>query len=287
MTGRFAKALAALIALSLPLALGGEVEKILQVPPPKPDISINFAGEQLRYEASWMGITAGEAVLSTTEFNGHYKIEAASHSTGRARYLYKMDDAARAETQKDFTPIFYDLQIREPRFRHDRLMWIDRNQKTAQVKIVQADSGQVKEKFFGFYQGMDPVSLTFLVRTLYWKPGMRQYFEILDGRDRSIILLEAGPVQTITTRAGSFRAIRIQPSLFNLPKKPKNETRQTLADILNKKTVPGIADWVYFWLALDGNRPIVLAKAYSLIGPVALELVSNSPPRYCPAGPGK
>jgi hypothetical protein len=111
---------------------------------------------------------------------------------------------------------------------------------------------------------------------------MKQYFEILDGRDRSIILLEAGQIETVNTKAGNFRAIRIRPFLFNLPRKPKSETPQNLADILDKKTVPGIADWVYFWLALDGSRPIVLAKAYSFIGPVALELVENSPPRRLP-----
>jgi len=272
-------------ALFLPLSVLGEVEKLLQIPPPRPDFKIDFSGERLKYEASWLGLKAGEAELKVLSEKGHYKIVAASRTTGSSRLLYKMDDAVTAETTPEFAPIFYDLQIREPGFRHNRLMWIDRKNKVAKTRQVPVGSGKVKEKDFWFYQGLDPVSLTFLVRSIDWKPGMKQYFEFLDGRSRSLILLEAGPVETVKTRAGTFRAIRMSPMVFELPRKLDKETPELLARIRNRESGLRLVSWVYFWIALEGRRPVVLARAYSLIGPVALELVEMSPD--LPSGPGK
>jgi len=272
---RPAVALLILALLAVPLPAFTELEKILEIPPPTPDLKVDFTGEYLKYEASWLGLKAGEAELTVSELNGHYKIAGLSRTTGRARYLYKLDDAVTAETRRDFTPVFYDLQIREPAFKHNRLMWIDRQTKTAKVRTVQAGSGAMKEKEFEFHQGFDPVSLTFLVRSIDWKPGMKKYFEFIDGRDRSLILLEAGPIQEVKTRAGTFRAIRIQPLLFSLPRRVGKETPELMRQIKNRQGVQGLASWVYFWVALDGNRPIVLAKSYSIIGPVAIELIER------------
>jgi len=275
---RLAVALTILALCAIPLPAFTGLEKILEIPPPRPELKIDFDGEHLKYEASWLGLKAGEAELTVSGLESGYKISAVSRTTGRARYLYKLDDAVFAETLRDFSPVFYDLQIREPAFKHNRLMWIDRRNKIAKVKTVQAASGAVKEKEFEFYQGFDPVGLTFLVRSIDWKPGMIKYFEFLDGRDRSLILLEAGPVQEVKTRAGSFRTIRIQPLLFTLPRRLGKETPELMKQIKNREGVQGLASWVYFWLALDGTRPIVLAKAYSIIGPVALELVEMAGP---------
>jgi len=260
--------------LAVPLSALGELEKVLKIPPPGPELKIDFSGERLKYDALWIGLKSGEAEINVSSVNGHYKISAFSRTVGPARVLYKLDDAVAAETTPEFAPVSYSLQIREPAFKHNRFMVIDRKTKTANAKRVSVGTGKVKERVFTFHQGFDPAGLTYLVRTLDWKPGMKQCFEFLDGKDRSLILLEAGPIENVKTKAGTFRAIRLKPFLFILPKTKEKETPELVARIKNKQTNVGFASWAYFWIALDGKRPIILARANSLIGPVALELTS-------------
>jgi len=252
------------------------IEKFLEIAPDY-QAKLDFTGEKLKYQAQWMGIKSAQAELIVKSINGNYLIQGFAHTTGWARVLWKMDDWLEVETTRSFQPKTYQFHYREPFIEQDLVLSFDLKNNFACSERIWRNKPKRSRKEFQLYQGLDPVSLGFLVRSLDWKSGDKRYFEFTDGNERYLILLEAGKIKTIKVPAGSFRAIALVPYLFQLPKKFDRETPELVKKIEKKQSLRSLAQKATIWLALEGTRPFLLVEAISLIGYVSLELVEISP----------
>jgi len=271
--------IAILLMFILPSLGDGMVEKFLQIPPPKPELNINFTGEYLKYEVRWLGIRSGEAELWVEEVNGNYIIKGVSKTVGLARVLWRMDDWIELETTKDLKPIVYKLHLREPTIKADQVMVLDPDSKQAISERKWINISKIRVRKLDFYQGFDPASLAGLVRTLNWEPGEKKFFELLDGSDRYLVLVEAGPIEQVKTRLNTYQAIRLTPYLFELPHQKDQETSALVEKIEKKMAMKNLAEDVYIWMALTGTRPFVKIWGKAFIGVVEIELLAIS---QCP-----
>ncbi len=252
------------------------IEKFLEIPPGY-QVKIDFTGENLKYQARWMGIKSAQAELMVKSINGNYLIQSFAHTTGWARALWEMDDWLEVETTRSFQPRTYQFHFREPFIEQDLVLSFDLKNNSACSERIWRNKTKRSRKEFQLYQGLDPVSLGFLVRSLDWKSGDKRYFEFTDGNDRYLILLEAGKTKSIKVKAGTFSAIELTPYLFKLPRKFERESPKLIKRIEQKQSLRTLAQRASIWLALEGARPFVLVEAISLIGYVSLELVEISP----------
>jgi len=252
------------------------VEKFLEIPPPKPELNINFAGEYLKYEVRWLGIRSGEAELWVKEENGNYKIKGISKTVGLARVLWRMDDWIELEATKDLKPIVYKLHLREPTIKADQTMVLDPESRQAISERNWINISKTRIRKLDFYQGFDPATLAGLVRTLNWEPGEKKFFELIDGSDRYLVLVEAGPIEQVKTRFNTYQAIRLTPYLFELPHKIDKESTALVEKIEKKMAMKNLAEDVYIWMALTGTRPFVKIWGKAFIGEVEIELVAIS-----------
>jgi len=272
-----ARAIAAVLILAilvLPRPGFSLLEQMLEIPAPTPQLKLDLDNECLKYEVKWSGFRSAEAWVCAERVGQNYQIKGYARTVGFPRTLWRMDDWGLLETRDDFTLVKYELHDRETFTNLDIFMTFNPGTRVAEIKRVKlGNPDTVKFKQVELFQGFDSAGLAALVRTLDWKPGQRRYFEFTDGAERYVILIVAGPIETVQVGAGSFRAIRLDPYLFRVPRRKGKETPELIQSIKGLQTWKTIAEYARVWLALEGNRPFVLVKGRAFIGEVSLELV--------------
>ncbi len=265
-----------LAGLFLPRIGSPLIEQLLEIPAPAPQLKLGFNNECLKYEVKWSGFRAAEAWVCSKTAGQNYQMKGYARTTGLPRTLWRMDDWGEVETDLNFGLVKYNLHTRESFLNLDIEMTYNPAAKVASVKRVKrVNPPSVKFKQIELYQGFEPAGLAALVRNLEWNPGQKRYFEFTDGAERYVILLVAGPVETVTVAAGTFKAIRLDPYLFRVPRRKGKETPELLQSIRDLQTWKQIADYARIWMAVDGARPFVLVKGRAFIGEITLELVDS------------
>jgi len=247
----------------------------LKIPSYQTEVPISFAGEKLFYEFRWRKIRAAEAELETGYSHGSddiYHVQARSRTRGIARKLWRMDDWVEVFMDaKNFRPKEYRLHVREVFAHLDLTVTFDQAQTEATVMRVSRENKN--ERTFTCHHVYDPVSAAFLVRSLEWPPGKVRWFEIVDGNERHLLIIEAIAEERVTVGAGSFYAVKLAPILIKLPKRIKKEDEKLMDKIQKKEKETDVADEVFVWIAREGNRPVIKTWAKAFIGYVELELV--------------
>jgi hypothetical protein len=252
----------------------------LKIPRYRAELPLSFAGEKLFYEIRWGRIRAAEAELETEyALNSRdiYHVRAMSRTTGMARKLWRMDDWAEIFMDaKRLRPQEYRLYVREIFAHLD--MNATFNEEQTQVRVMRVSRENKKERQFLCHYAYDPGSAAFLIRSLEWKPGQVRWFEIVDGNERHLLIIEAIAEEKVAVQAGLFYAVKLAPILIKLPKYTTREDEQLMDRIHKKEKETDVADEVFVWIAREGTRPIVKTWAKAFIGHVELELVRMESP---------
>lgn len=248
----------------------------------QPEPGVVLPGETFRYEFSWNGIVAAEArweIKEDPDQEGRICSEAVGEIVGSVALVYRGKDSVRScMDAKTFKPETYSVKVREPfdyydltvRFNHEKNI-ADRRKKRKALKS--------KNKSFDFTNGYCPVSLALLIRSLPWSPGVERSFEVVDGNDRNLLVLRAEAYEEITVAAGTFRAVRIQPSSFVMPRLRERETpayweKQKRKD---KERASLIKNFT-LWIGADPPRPFIKIRSDVYFGHIDMELVEMSLP---------
>jgi hypothetical protein len=251
---------------------------LLKIPHYRVESAIPFAGEKLYYEIRWRSFKAAEAQVETSyaaeSDEKEYHLVARAQTTGFARKLWRMDDWAEAFTcTSAFRPREYRLHVREIFADFNMSVFFSPDQTQAHSVRISSDRMR-KDRLFQCHHAYDPGSASFLIRSLEWEPGQTRWFEIVEGNDRHLLIVEAIGDETLTVVAGTFDTVKIVPALINLPKEADREDAKLMEKIQKMEKETHLADEVYVWVARDGKRPIVKTWAKAFIGYLELELVS-------------
>jgi hypothetical protein len=167
----------------------------------------------LVYEVEWRLWTAGVATLRTDTAGAEQRVTATADSTGVVSLLYTVQDSFESYFDpKTFCSaritkkIEEGLRKRETQIRFEtarrKAVLNERDLKTGASKQVERDTpGCVTDVLSGF----------FYVASLPLSEGATYVFPLSDGGDTVDVRVHVEGTEEVTTPAGTYRAIRVQP----------------------------------------------------------------------------
>jgi hypothetical protein len=241
---------------------------ITDAQPPKP---VFATPERLHYAISWVGIPVGESTLTSlgvVEEGGvgpvyHFSSTATSNHVLRLLYPVRtrIDSIVDAER---FLPIRYTMQGRQGFQTRHRELEFDQSNHTVKLTM----DGQIRN-YPTVEAVQDPLSALYYYRlTSTMQPGEVVRIPVHDRKRPKEIVVTAGPVETVVTDAGTFRAARL---------KIKQEEEGLF---LHEGDIT-------VWITTDARRLPVRLEGRVAIGTVAAELqdYSGTPLPHAPQQP--
>ncbi len=243
-------------------------------------------GESIHYEFSWNGIRAAE-VRSTVEADpnrdGWICVEAEGEIVGAAALVYRGKDSVKScMNAAAMKPDKYFIRIRESLDYYDSTTDFNHAEGTAfRVKKYRT---RTSEKTFHFENVYGPVSLVGKVRSLPWPVGTKRAFEAIDGNNRWLVVIESVKEEKVETPAGTFDAVQLVPSLFELPSDGGNTgpgywRRQRRKDAEKVSLIKSFT----LWMAKDPPRHVLKVRTDVFFGHVDMVLTDFVEP---PGKPG-
>jgi hypothetical protein len=174
---------------------------------PKPAGDRFIRGETLDYTLTWLGVNGGSARMSIAPVAGlqRFRMTSTMQSNSMFNLIYRVRDEVESVVDRvSFSTLLYHKKLNERGKRKDDLTVVDPVRKVATRKGVQVS---VTSPVF------DPLSLIYHLRTLDLRPGSTIEFQVVaDGR---VYLMAAsvGQRETISTLAGSFNTVVVEPRL--------------------------------------------------------------------------
>jgi hypothetical protein len=221
-------------------------------------------GEHASYQASWNGIPVATADVRTSplfiEGKKAFKVDVQARTMRVLDLIWKMRDSIQSVFDGGtLSPKSYVFQQRENSRSTDthalynpaEKKWTVSRRKGKKTSRFEINSGNT----------FDPITATYLMRTLDFKVGDQLRFHVFGGKSRYLLTLNVAARETVTTKAGTFDAYRIIPSALNL-------NSDGYAEKMREAVV---------WISADSRRLPVKLQSRVIIGHVYLELTADQP----------
>ncbi|MGH7829109.1 MAG: DUF3108 domain-containing protein, partial [Candidatus Binatia bacterium] len=207
----------------------------------RPPAHLSNGGEKATYHASWNGIPIASAEIhATPQLIGHQKFYQVKIQARTRRYLdpiWKMRDSIESLFQADtFQPHRFVFRQRENRKKANTTALFDPGGKKWTVR--RQDGKKVRELEFVSQRTFDPISATYLARSLNLKVGDKLEMEVFGGKSRYRVTLDVVAKEPVATKSGVFDAYKIIPRVTNL-------AREGYAERVREATV---------WISADETR---------------------------------
>ena len=246
-----------------------------------PEPGVVQPGEFAIYQFSWNGIPAARAwveVRNDPERPDYICAGGEGNILGRVAALYQAEDSiSSCMNATTFKPDQYSIRIRETLTHYDMVIKFDHEAGIAdrQKKYRR----KTTEKQFHYTNAFCPASVFLYVRSLPWRPGDKRRFEVIDGNERYLLVVEAKEIRKIKVPAGEFRAIRLEPSIFEMPRDHRRESaswweRQKEKDKQRIKLISSFE----LWMATEAPRPVIKMVADVFFGKVEMNLTEFTAP---------
>lgn len=179
------------------------------------------SGESLRYAVRWRGLPAGHAeiVVSTDRSGaGRWKASAKAKSVGYVSNIYPVEDEYQSQFRSPgFCSSGIHKQIREGERYHDVKLQFDSQRRLARLEDRDmVDQTPPKVQQFAIPECVqDIISAVYYARSLPLTVGQSFEFPLIDGAKIIQIHVEVQAEEEITTEAGKFRAVRVEPDVFS------------------------------------------------------------------------
>jgi Protein of unknown function (DUF3108) len=235
--------------------------------PPRPAFA---SPERLHYSISWVGIPVGESTLVSRGMVDEgaglvYHFSSTARSNHVLRLLYpvrtRIDSIVDAER---FLPIRYTMDGRQGFQTRHRELQFDQSHHTVKLTMEGQSRNYPTVKTV-----QDPLSALYYYRlTATMQTGEVVHIPVHDRKRPKEIVVTAGPVETVTTEAGTFQAARLTI---------KQEEEGLFLHEGN----------ITVWITTDERRLPVRLEGHVAIGTVAAELedYSGSPLPHTPQQP--
>ena len=251
-----------LLFLSLSYAPGLAAEAPESFPTYKPRFYPFDGGEKAVYQASWLGIpvASAEIEMQPVLLDGKklYRVKVQTRSWRYLDLIWKMRDSVESTFDAEtFHPSRFVFRQRENRRRTDTTAVVEPGTKKWVVQRKEGD----KPKDFEFISphALDPISATYLARSLDFKVGDQLRFEIFGGKSRYLVTLDIVARERVAVKKGEVEAYKIIPRLTNISSTGyAGRVRQATA-----------------WISTDEKRSVIKMTTQVFIGSVNLELVEE------------
>jgi hypothetical protein len=235
------------------------------VPVYQPKILPFEAGEKAVYRASWNGmfsVATAEIYTVPTIVDGKkvFLVRVEAKTSRTLDLIWKMRDTISSTFDaKALSPSRFTFSQREnsrvidtdARLDHVTKRWaVNRQQVGKKPKIYEFDSKNM----------LDPISATYLARSIDYKVGDRLYFKIFGGRYQYLLELFVEKKEPVELESGkTVEAYRIIPRIQNI-------TKNGYASRLNEATV---------WMSADERRLPIKMSSKIVFGTVQLDLIDD------------
>ena len=219
-------------------------------------------GEKAVYEASWFGIpmASAEIELKPVVLDGKkfYQVTVQAQSWRYLDLIFKMRDTVEslfdAET---LHPRRFFFRQRENRKMIDTTAVVD---SATNKWVVHRQEGK-KPKNFEFVSPytLDPISASYLSRSLDFKVGDRLRLEVFGGKSRYLVTLDVVARERIWVRKSEIDAYKIVPQLSDL-------SRTGYASRMRQATV---------WISADEKRTPLRVVSQVFIGSLNIEMAEG------------
>lgn len=217
-------------------------------------VEASEGAELLRYEVTWNGNKAGHGDITTTKDSKRVNVTAQAVSDGFLKAIVEIWSRVQATfATATYRPESYRFHLKSNILRHELVdLVFDHDSKVVQVnKQSGEDKESHSEKISGIY---DPVTAVFLLRSQ--KNFTRPLFvDIFDGKDKSRLFVHPVGPESVTTKAGSHRALRLDLRLVKLGGDKKEIAKGML------------------WISDDQHRIPLLLTSSPIVGTIRFELV--------------
>lgn len=217
-------------------------------------------GEKAEYRMSWNMIPVASAKVQTKpkweQGEKFYQVNVKAKTWRILHWIWKMRDSVESVFEaKTFSPrsfIFSQSENRE--MVQTKILYEPNSQKW----VVRRKEGD-KVEGFEFVSGdtYDPISVSYLLRSLDFKVGDRLEFNLFGGHHRYLLTLDVVNQEPIKVKAGQFNAYKIESQMVKRP--PSKDD--------------GYVYRATGWISADEKRILVKAKSKAWIGSVYLELI--------------
>jgi len=235
------------------------------VPVYQPKILPFEAGEKAVYRASWNGmfsVATAEIYTVPTIVDGKkvFQVRVEAKTSRILDLIWKMRDTISSTFDaKALSPSRFTFSQREnsrvidtdARLDHVTKRWaVNRQQVGKKPKIYEFDSKNM----------LDPISATYLARSIDYKVGDRLYFKIFGGRYQYLLELFVEKKEPVELESGkTVEAYRIIPRIQNI-------TKNGYASRFNEATV---------WMSADERRLPIKMSSKIVFGTVQLDLIDD------------
>ena len=217
-------------------------------------------GETAEYRMSWNMIPVASAKVQTKpkweQGEKFYQVNVKAKTWRILHWIWKMRDSVESVFEaKTFSPrsfIFSQSENREKvhtniRYEPSDQKWVVRRREGDKVEGYEFVSGDT----------YDPISASYLLRSLDFKVGDRLEFNLFGGHHRYLLTLDVVSQEPIKVKAGQFNAYKIESQMVKRP--PSKDD--------------GYVYRATGWISADEKRILVKAKSKAWIGNVYLELI--------------
>ncbi len=212
--------------------------------------------ETLRYEVTWRGNKAAHGDILLTRESDLNKVVVQAVSDGYLKALIEVWSRVQAQfTAGTLEPRWYQFVLKSNRLAEEVVdLKFDHKKKLVRVDKLKGDEREVhSEQFSRIY---DPVTAIYLLRSQ--KDLTKAMFvDIYDGKDRARLFVNPAGHETITIKAGSHQAFRLNLRLVKLTGDKKELGKGKL------------------WISSDARRVPLLLTSDPVVGQVRFELVHN------------
>lgn len=179
------------------------------------------AGETLDYNLHWVRVSGGAARMTIASIeNNRCRITSVGKSGAFFSRFFKVRDEIESIVDRDtFSTLQYHKVLDEKGKRKDELTVVDeaRGIATRNGKTV-----KVPRPVF------DPLSLIYYIRTLDLSPGRVHEFTVLQDGKIYIVHLSVVQRETLTTPAGTFQTVLVEPKMRSQEGVFRDERRRLL-----------------------------------------------------------
>ena len=225
-------------------------------------------GEKLRYDVTYLGMTAGSLTMELKPFaevNGRksYQYEMSAQSKSIFSSIYALDDKVVNLIDFDsLIPSVFTMHIKESSQLKEARAYFDRSKGLAnywEKKVTKSDGEKEKKLQWEIPDYSQNVfSAIFYMRVFPWDVGVENAFRVADDGQNLIFKAKGIRKEKIKTDAGEFEAIVVKPEIH------LRGVAKPMGDI-------------FVWLSNDEHKYVLRMEGKIKIGTLNVELVELHP----------
>ena len=216
-------------------------------------------GEKVTYNGSWLGIplASAEIQMQPIQLNGKkfYQVKVQARTWRYLDLIWKMRDTIESTFDAEtLHPNRFVFRQRENKKKNDTVAVVD--PATKKWTVDRKENNKPKNFEFTSSLAYDPISATYLARSVEFKVGDKLRLEVFGGKSRYLVTFDVVGKERISVKKGEVEAYKIIPQVKDL-------SATGYAGRMRQATI---------WITADEKRTPIRIQSQVFIGSVNIEM---------------